>query len=116
MYQVPSEFLRQKSPQLWIVTVEQAIAAFLGYLLGEVLGDRTLVTAVCVALGLVVTTVKVQGLTLYRFLPIVLAYVLRRIRRHTVEPDEGPATAPRTNLTIRDAEGNPIIFQERQAP
>jgi hypothetical protein len=112
MYQVPSEFIRQKTFIVWRVTVEHAIAAFLGYLLGEALGGGTLVTVVCVALGLVVTTVKVQGLTLYRFVPFLVAYALRRIRGPAIEPEEGPTTLPQAILTIRDAEGNPIVYQE----
>ena len=57
MYQVPSEFIRQKTTVVWFVTVEHAVAAFAGYLLGEALGGGTLSIAICVALGLVVTTV-----------------------------------------------------------
>jgi hypothetical protein len=112
MYQVPSEFIRQKTIIVWFVTVEHAIAAFLGYLLGEALGGGTLATVVCVALGLVVTTVKVQGLTLYRFVPILAAYALRHIRGQAIEPEEGPTTLPQATLAIRDAEGKPIVFQE----
>ena len=112
MYQVPSEFIRQKTFIVWFVTVEHAIAAFLGYLLGQVLGGGTLGMVVCMALGLIVTTVKVQGLTLYHFVPFLVAYTLRRIRGQAIEPEEGPTTPPEATLTIRDAEGNPIIFQE----
>jgi len=112
MYEIPSEFIRQKTIIVWFVTVEHAIAAFIGYLLGEALGGGALATVVCVALGLIVTTVKVQGLTLYRFVPILVAYALRRIRRRPIEPEEGPTTLPQANLTIRDAEGNPIVYQE----
>ena len=112
MYEVPSEFIRQKTIIVWFVTVEHAIAAFIGYLLGEALGGGTLVTVVCVALGLAVTTVKAQGLTLYRFLPILVTYALRRIRARAIEPEEGPTALPQTSLTIRDAEGKPIVYQE----
>lgn len=112
MYQVPSEFIRQKTIIVWFVTVEHAIAAFIGYMLGEALGAGTLATLVCVALGLAVTTIKVQGLTLYRFLPLLVGYVLRRVRGQAIEPDEGPVASPQANLTIRDAEGKPIIYQE----
>ena len=41
MYQVPSEFIRQKTTVVWFVTVEHAVAAFAGYLLGEALGGST---------------------------------------------------------------------------
>ena len=112
MYEIPSEFIRQKTIIVWFVTVEHAIAAFGGYLLGEALGGSTLVIVVCVALGLVVTTVKVQGLTLYHFVPILAAYALRRIRGQAIEPEEGPPALPQANLTVRDAEGNPIVYQE----
>lgn len=112
MYEVPSEFIRQKTVIFWFVTVEQTVAGFLGYLLAETLGGSTLVTMVCVALGLIVTTVKAQGLTLYRFLPILIAYALRRVHGQAIEPEEGPAALPQASLTIRDADGNPIIYQE----
>ena len=112
-YPVPSEFIRQRTVIIWFVTVEHAIAVFAGYLLGEALGGSTLATAVCIALGLAVTTLKVQGLVLYRFVPIGIAFLLRRLRGQTVVPDEGPATLPQVNLSILDAEGRPIIFQER---
>ena len=80
--------------------------------LGEALGGGTLVTAVCVALGLLVTTVKAQGLTLYRFVPILFAFALRRIRGRPIEPEEGPPALPQASLTIRDSEGKPIVYQE----
>jgi hypothetical protein len=113
MYEIPSEFIRQKTIIVWFVTVEHAIAGFIGYLLAEALGGGTLVTVLCVALGLLVTTVKAQGLTLYRFVPILLVFGLRRIRGRPIEPEEGPTALPQVSLTIRDAEGKPIVYQER---
>jgi hypothetical protein len=77
MYQVPSEFIRQKTTVVWFITVEHAIAAFAGYLLGEALGGSGLAIAVCMGLGVAVTTVKIQGLTLYRFVPLLVAYLAR---------------------------------------
>ena len=65
-YQVPSEFIRQKTIIFWFVTLDHAIAAFAGYLLGQALGGSTLATVVCMALALIVTTVRFQGLVLYR--------------------------------------------------
>ena len=38
MYQVPSEFIRQKATVIWFLTVEHAVAAFAGYLLAHALG------------------------------------------------------------------------------
>ena len=55
MYQVPSEFIRQKTTVVWFVTVEHAVAAFAGYLLGEALGGSTLAIAVCMGIGVAVT-------------------------------------------------------------
>jgi hypothetical protein len=112
MYQVPSEFIRQKATVIWFLTVEHAFAAFAGYLLGEALGGSTLAIAACVALGLVVTTFKVQGLTLYRFVPLAVAFLVRKLSSDTVEPEEGPAALPRGTLAIYDAEGRPILYQE----
>ena len=113
MYQVPSEFIRQKTTVVWFVTVEHAVAAFAGYLLGEALGGSTLAIAVCVALGLAVTTVKVRGLTLYRFVPLAIAYLARKVSGDTVEPEEGPSALPQVAVTIRDAEGKPVLYQEK---
>lgn len=113
MYQVPSEFIRQKTTVVWFVTVEHAVAAFAGYLLGEALGGGTPAIAFCVALGLAVTTVKVQGLTLYRFVPLLVAFLVRKVTGDTVEPEEGPSALPQVTVTIRDAEGRPVLYQEK---
>jgi hypothetical protein len=114
MYQVPSEFIRQKTTVVWFVTVEHAVAAFAGYLLGEALRGSTAAIVVCMALGLGVTTVKVQGLTLYRFVPLLIAYLARKVSGDTVEPEEGPAALPQVTVTIRDAEGRPVLYQEKK--
>jgi hypothetical protein len=114
MYQVPSEFIRQKTTVVWFVTVEHAVAAFAGYLLGEALGGSTAAIVLCVALGLAVTTVKIQGLTLYRFVPLFVAYLVRKVSGDTVEPEEGPSALPQVTVTIRDAEGRPVLYQEKK--
>jgi hypothetical protein len=114
MYQVPSEFIRQKTTVVWFVTVEHAVAAFAGYLLGEALGGSGLAIAVCMAAGVAVTTVKIQGLTLYRFVPLLVAYLARKVTGDTVEPEEGPTSLPQVAVTIRDAEGRPVLYQEKK--
>ena len=113
MYQVPSEFIRQKATVVWFLTVEHAVAAFAGYLLGEALGGSSLVIAACMALGLALTIIKVQGLTLYRFAPLLVTYLVRKVVGDTTEPDESPATVSQVPLTIRDADGQPIVYQEQ---
>ena len=112
MYQVPSEFIRQKTAVVWFITVEHAIAAFAGYLVGEVLGGSALAILVCVGLGLAVTTLKVRGLTLYRFVPLAIGFLARKVTGDTVEPEEGTAALPQVAITIRDAEGRPVLYQE----
>ena len=112
MYQVPSEFIRQKTTVVWFLTVEHAIAAFGGYLLGEALGGSTPAIIACVTLGLALTTLQVQGLTLYRFVPLLLAYLLRKVIGDTREPEESPNLMPEVTLDIRDADGKPIVYQE----
>ena len=114
MYQVPSEFIRQKTTILWFLTVEHGVATFAGYPLGEALGGSTPAIVVCVALGLAVTTIKVQGLTLYRFVPLLVAYLARKVSGDKVEPEEGPASLPQVAVTIRDAEGRPVLYQEKR--
>ena len=113
MYQVPSEFIRQKATVIWFLTVEHAVAAFAGYLLGQALGGGSVVTIACMAMGLAAVTVKVQGLALYRFAPLLVAFLARRVSSDTVEPEEGPAAVPQGTLAIRDAEGQPLIYQEK---
>jgi hypothetical protein len=113
MYQVPSEFIRQKATVIWFLTVEHAVAAFAGYLLAQALGGDTVVTIACMALGLAAVTVKIQGLALYRFAPLLAAFLARKVGGDTVEPEEAPAAAARGTLAIRDAEGRPILYQEK---
>jgi hypothetical protein len=112
MYQVPSEFIRQKTTVVWFVTVEHAVAAFAGYLLGEALGGSSLAIISGVALGLALTSLQVQGLTLYRFAPLAAAYLARKLTGDTLEPEEGPAALPQVTVSIRDADGAPILHQE----
>ena len=112
MYQVPSEFIRQKTTVAWFVTVEHAVAGFAGYLLAEALGGSSATIVACVALGLALTTLKIQGLTLYRFAPLAIAYLIRKVTGDTVEPEEGPAVLPEVTVSIRDADGTPILHQE----
>ncbi|MBN1657230.1 MAG: hypothetical protein JXA93_02460 [Anaerolineae bacterium] len=114
MYQVPSEFIRQRATVVWFLTVEHAVAAFAGYLLGEALGGGTLATALCVGLGLALTTLQVKGLTLYRFVPLAVAFLVRKVTGDTVEPEEGPAAVQAASLVIRDAQGQPVLYQERK--
>ena len=113
MYQVPSEFMRQKATVVWFVTVEHAVAAFAGYLLGHLIGGGALVTLACMALGLALTAIQVQGLALYRFVPLAVAYLVRKVSGDTVEPEEGPLPLAPGALILRDAEGQPIIYGEQ---
>jgi len=113
MYQVPSEFIRQKATVIWFLTVEHAVAAFAGYLLAQALGGGSVVTIACMALGLAATTVKVQGLALYRFAPLLAAFLVRKVGGDTIEPEEAPTAVAHGTLAIRDAEGRPILYQEK---
>ena len=113
MYQVPSEFIRQKATVIWFLTVEHAVAAFAGYLLAQALGGGSVVTIACMALGLAGVTVKVQGLALYRFVPLLAGFLARKVSGDTVEPEEAPTTVTHGTLAIRDAEGRPILYQEK---
>lgn len=113
MYQVPSEFMRQKATVVWFVTVEHAVAAFAGYMLGHLIGGSALVTLACMALGLALTAVRVQGLALYRFVPLAVAYLVRKVTGDTVEPEEGPAPVAQGALVLRDVEGQPIVYGEQ---
>ncbi len=66
-----------------------------------------------VALGLALTSIKVRGVTLYRFVPLLVAYLVRKVTGDTVEPEEAPHLAPQFALDIRDAEGRPLVYQEQ---
>ncbi len=112
MYRVPSEFIRQKNVIFGPVTVAHAVGAFGGFLLGQALGDKAWLTVLCVAAGLTLTVVKVRGLTLYLFVPLLAAYVVRKLTGDVLEPEDEPVTAPTTTLIVRDEEGRPLIFQE----
>jgi hypothetical protein len=112
MYRMPSEFIRQKNTIVGPVTAAHGVGAFAGYLLAYLLGGSALLTVACVALGLVLTTVKVQGLVLYQFLPIAVAFLARKLTDDTLEPEEGPAEAPQLSFAMFDGEGRPIIFRE----
>lgn len=115
MYRVPSEFIKQKQVLFWFVTLEHVVGAFAGYFLGQILGGAAPVTIVGIALGLAVTTVKVQGLTLYRFVPLALGYAYRKMTNNdTLEPAEKDTATPAgpTGITLLDEEGRPIVFEE----
>ena len=112
MYRVPSEFIRQKNVLFGPITVAHAIGAFGGYLLGQAVGDNIWLSIAGVALGLAVTTVKVQGLVLYQFAPLAVAYLLRRLTGDVLEPDEPPSVVPTTSFVVYDEEGRPLLFQE----
>jgi hypothetical protein len=113
VYRVPSEFIRQKNTLFGPITVAHAVGAFGGFLLGQGLGDNVLVTLLCVVLGLALTSIRVQGLVLYQFLPLVVAYLVRRLTGDVLEADaqESVAAPTGTTIVIRDEEGRPIVFQ-----
>lgn len=111
MYRVPSEFIRQKNTLFGPITVAHAVGAFGGYLLAQA-GDSVWLSIAGVVLGLAVTTVRVQGLVLYQFAPLAIAYLLRRLTGDVLEPEEVPTVAPATTFVVYDEEGRPIIFQE----
>ncbi len=114
MYRVPSEFIKQKNIIFGPITVAHAIGAFGGFLLGQALGDQTWLTIVCVVIGLALTTLKVRGLTLYLFVPLLAAYLVRKLTGDDLEPDDQAESvaAPTATLIIRDEEGRPLVFQE----
>ena len=112
MYRVPSEFIRQKNTLFGPITVAHAVGAFGGYLLSQAVGDSVWLSIAGVVLGLAVTTVRVQGLVLYQFAPLAIAYLLRRLTGDVLEPDETPSVAPAAAFVVYDEEGRPIIFQE----
>lgn len=114
MYRVPSEFIKQKQVLFWFITVEHVAGAFAGYLLGQMLGGAVPVTIACVALGLVLTVARVQGLTLYKFIPLAIAYAYRAVtNNNTLEPAEKETAAPvATGIVLLDEEGRPIVFEE----
>ena len=116
MYRMPAEFIKQKNTLFWFITLEHVLSVFAGYLLAQAAGGSTLVIVVCVALGLAATTVKVQGMTLYRFAPLAFSYAVRRLTRDgktgvELEADAEPGM-PDTSVTLLDEDGRPIFFEE----
>jgi hypothetical protein len=112
MYQVPSEFMKQKNTIAGPITVAHGVGAFGGYFLAYLLGGSTWLTIAGVALGLALTTVKVQGLALYRFAPIAAAFLLRKLTDDTIEPEEETDGGLQFTYALLDGEGKPILFQE----
>ena len=53
-----------------------------------------------------------QGLVLYQFVPLAVAYLLRRLTGDVLEPEEAPSVVPTTGFVVYDEEGRPLIFQE----
>jgi len=114
VYRVPSEFIKQKNILFGPITVAHAVGGFGGFLLGQALGNNVFVTLLCVVLGLALTSVKVQGLVLYQFLPLLITYLIRRLSGDVIEADiqaESVTVPTGTSIVIRDEEGKPIVFQ-----
>jgi len=114
MYRVPSEFIRQKNTVIGPITVAHFAGGFGGFTLGQALGDRAWLTALCVLVGLALTTLKVKGLVLYQFLPLAFGYLVRKISNDLLEPEEPPAVAAPTGMMLLDENGVPILLQERE--
>jgi len=112
VYRVPSEFIRQKNTVIGPVTVAHLAGGFGGYLLGQALGDRAWLTALCIAAGLALTTLRVQGLVLFEFLPLTLGYLARNVAGSELAPEEPPAVEMPTSLMVLDEHGVPLILQE----
>ena len=112
MYRVPAEFMRQKTTIVGPVTIQHALGLLAGYLLGQALGGSTPVTLIGLALGLAATTVRVQGLALYRFAPLAVGFLIRKLTDDTVEPEQPDIVAPATTMGLFDADGTPIVYQE----
>ena len=112
MYRIPSEFIRQKTTIVGPITMQHALGLLAGYLLGQALGGSTLVTIVGLALCLAATTVRVQGLALYRFAPLAFSFLIRKLTDDTIDPEEAGIAPPTMTIGLFDADGTPIIFQE----
>jgi hypothetical protein len=112
MYRVPSEFIRQKNTLFGPITVAHAAGAFGGYLLAQAVGDSAWLALLGVALGLAATTVRVQGLVLYQFLPLAAAYLLRKLTGDLLEMEEEPAASTPVTFLLQDEEGRPLVFGE----
>ena len=112
MYRVPSEFIRQKNTLFGPITVAHAAGAFGGYLLAQALGDSAWLAILGVALGLAATTLKVQGLVLYQFVPLAAAYLLRKLTGDLLEAEEEASAASPATFLVRDEEGRPLVFGE----
>lgn len=114
MYRVPSEFIRQKNTLVGPITVAHFAGGFGGFLLGQALGDRAWATALCILLGLALTSLKVKGLVLYQFLPLAIGYLVRKVSNDRLEPEEMPAVAAPTGVMLLDENGVPILLQEQE--
>jgi hypothetical protein len=115
MYRIPSEFIRQKNTVFGPITVAHVAGGVGGYLASQALGDSPWLLLACVAVGILATTIQVQGIVLYQFVPLAVAYVYRRLSGDVIEPEELPAAVPTSSpLVIRDADGTPLVFQQER--
>ena len=48
-----------------------------------------------------------------RLATLAIAFLARKVTGDTVEPEEGPSALPQVSITIRDAEGKPVLYQEK---
>jgi hypothetical protein len=113
MYRVPSEFIRQKNTLFGPITVAHAAGAFAGYLLAQAAGDSAWLALLGAGLGLAATTVKVQGLVLYQFVPLAAAFLLRKVTGDLLEAEEEAALTQTSGFIVRDEEGRPLVFGEK---
>jgi hypothetical protein len=113
MYDIPAEFMRQKTTIVGPITLSHVLGIGGGYLLGRLLGGDPLVVLLGSALGLALTVVKAQGLALVWYAPILAAFLSRKlISGDTVEPEQPPAAQAPPAYGVYDEDGTPILVVE----
>lgn len=115
MYDIPAEFMRQKNTIVGPITLTHVLGLGGGYLLGRLLGGHEAVVLLGSALGLILTVVKVQGLALFWYAPILAAFLYRKlISGDTVRPEQTPASQRRSRpaYSVYAEDGTPILIVE----
>jgi hypothetical protein len=115
MYDLPAEFMRQKTTLVGPITLTHVLGIGGGYLLGRLLGGQPPVVLLCSALGLILTAVKAQGLALVWYVPILAGFLYRKlIRGDTVEPEQAPAAQTQAPAAygVFAEDGTPILVVE----
>ena len=115
MYDIPAEFMRQKTTIVGPLTLSHVLGIGGGYLLGRLLGGQPAFVFLCSALGLLLTAVKAQGLALVWYVPLFAGFLYRKlVSGDTLQPEEAAPTPALSRPTygVYAEDGTPLVIVE----